>query len=92
MVMGGCNGVWEGVITFSRCDSPQGGVKYVRNMCQFIERSDARGRSVQEVGGGVTVVRECDSHQGDVECIRKVCQLMERCDNYGGDVKVLGEV
>ena len=31
MVMGGCKGVWEGVIT-SRCDTPQGGVKDVRGL------------------------------------------------------------
>ena len=34
MVVGGCKGVWEGVITFRRCDTPQGGVnvlqRYVR--------------------------------------------------------------
>ena len=28
--MGGCKGVWEGVITFRRCDSPQGSVKDVK--------------------------------------------------------------
>ena len=30
--MGGCKGVCEGVITFRRCDSPQGGTKDVK-MC-----------------------------------------------------------
>ena len=49
--MGGCKGVWEGVITFRRCDSLQGGVKDVRNVCQLIEMCDAHGRSVQELGG-----------------------------------------
>ena len=48
--MGGCNEVWEGVITFSRSSSPQGGVKDVRNVCQLIKRCDAHGRSVQEFG------------------------------------------
>ena len=33
MIMAGCKGVWEGVMTFSRCDSPQGGVKDVRKVC-----------------------------------------------------------
>ena len=46
--MGLCKGVWEGVITFRRCDSPHGGVKYVRKVCQ-LERYDANGRSVQEL-------------------------------------------
>ena len=50
MVLGGCKGLWEGVITFKRCDSPQGGVKDVRKTCQLMERCDAHGRSVQEFG------------------------------------------
>ena len=29
---GGFKGMWEGVITFKRYDSPQGGVKIVRNV------------------------------------------------------------
>ena len=41
--------MWEGMITFSRCGSPQGGVKDVRKVCQLIERCDAHGRSVKEV-------------------------------------------
>ena len=40
--------MWEGVITFRKCASPQGGVKYVRKVCQ-LERYDANGRSVQEL-------------------------------------------
>ena len=47
---GGCKGVWEGVITFSRCESPQGGVKYVRNVYQLMERCYAYGRSVKVLG------------------------------------------
>ena len=43
MVMGGCKGVWEGVITFRRCDTPQGGVKGIRMVCQLIERCDGYG-------------------------------------------------
>ena len=31
MVIGGCKGLWEGVITF-RCDTPQGSVKDVRGL------------------------------------------------------------
>ena len=27
----------EGVITFRRCDTPQGGVKDVRRVCQLME-------------------------------------------------------
>ena len=50
MIMGGCKGVWEGVITFKRCDSPQGGVKCVRKVCQLMERHDAHRISVQELG------------------------------------------
>ena len=37
--MWGCKGLWEAVITFRRRDSPQGGVNYIRNVCQL--RSDA---------------------------------------------------
>ena len=38
----------ECVITFRRCDSPQG-VKDVRKVCQLMERSDAHWRSVYEL-------------------------------------------
>ena len=48
MVMGGCKGVWEGGITFMRCDSSQGSVIDVTKVCQLMERCDAHGRSVQE--------------------------------------------
>ena len=40
MAMGGWKGVWEGVIMFSRCDTPQGGVEDVRKVCQVMERCD----------------------------------------------------
>ena len=33
----GCKGVWEGVITFKRYDSPRGGVNIVRKVCQLME-------------------------------------------------------
>ena len=36
MVMGGCKGVWEGVIMSRRCDTPQGGVKDLRKVCQVM--------------------------------------------------------
>ena len=73
------------MIIFRRCDSPQGGVKDVRKVCQLMERCVAHGRSVQELGevrqlsGSVTC-----NHQVCVKGIRKVCQLMERCDGYVG--------
>ena len=38
---GGCKGVWEGVITIKRYDSPQGGEKVVRKVRQLMERCDA---------------------------------------------------
>ena len=38
------------MITFRRCDSPQRGVKDVRKMGQLMERCDAHGGSVQEIG------------------------------------------
>ena len=41
--------MWKCVITFKRCDSPQGCVKVVRKVCQLMERCDAYGRSVQEL-------------------------------------------
>ena len=91
MVIMGYQGVWEGVITFRRCDSPLGGVKDVRKVsvdgevCCSWEKCTGAWESM-------TVVRKCDSHQGGVKGIRKVHQLMERCDGHGGDVKVLGEV
>ena len=49
MVIGGCKGVWEGVITLSRCDSPQGGVKCVRKVCQLMYKSLGRCDRCQEV-------------------------------------------
>ena len=50
MVMGGYKGVLEGVIPFRRCDSPQGGVKDHRKVCQLMARCDAHRRSGQELG------------------------------------------
>ena len=48
MVIGGCRGMWEGVITFRRCDSPQGGVTDVKKVCQLMERCDAQMGGVKE--------------------------------------------
>ena len=76
------------MITFKRCNSPQRGVTYVREVCQLMERCDAQGRSVQELGevwqlsGSVT-----SRHQGGVKNIRKVCQPIERFDGLLGGVK-----
>ena len=50
MVMGGYKGVWESVITFRKCDSPQGDVKDVGQVCLLMGRYDVHGRSVQELG------------------------------------------
>ena len=57
MVRGGCKGVLESVITFRRCDTPQGGVKDVRiYKCAL---------------GGVSVVRK-NGHVGGVKGYGKV--------------------
>ena len=40
MVIGVCKGMWECVISFRRCNIPQRGVKYVRKVCQVMERCD----------------------------------------------------
>ena len=50
MVMGGCKVVWEGLITFRRCDTPQGGVKDVRKVCQVMARCESHGEDVQVLG------------------------------------------
>ena len=50
MVMGGCKGVLEGVMTFRRCDTPQGGVKDVRKVCQMMERCNGHGGDVNVLG------------------------------------------
>ena len=42
--------MWEGVITLRRYDSSQGSEKDVRKTCLLMERCDAHGRSVQELG------------------------------------------
>ena len=42
--------MWEGVITFSRCDTPQGGVKDERKVCQVMKRCDIHGGDVNVLG------------------------------------------
>ena len=42
--------VWEGVLLDRRCDSHQGGVKGIQNVCQLMERCDCHGH-----GGGIRV-------------------------------------
>ena len=52
------------MISFRRCDSPQGGVNYVRKVCQLMEGCNAHGGSVQDLGEvwqlseSVTAIRE----------------------------------
>ena len=50
MIMGGCKVVLEGVIPFKRCDTPQGGVKDVRKICQVMERCGGHGGDVKVLG------------------------------------------
>ena len=50
MVMGRCKGVWEGVITFRLCDTPQGSVKDVRKVCHVMERCDSHGGDLRCLG------------------------------------------
>ena len=38
------------MITFRRCDTPQGSVKHVRNVCQLIQRCDGHGGDVKVLG------------------------------------------
>ena len=42
--------MWEGVITFSRCDTPQEGVKDVRKVCQVRMRCDGHVGDVKVLG------------------------------------------
>ena len=37
---GGMDGVWEGVITFRKCENHQGGEKGVTKVCQVMYRCD----------------------------------------------------
>ena len=50
MVIGGCKWGWEGLTTFRRCDSPQGGVKDVRKVCQLMEKCDGHREDVKVLG------------------------------------------
>ena len=47
---GGRKGVWEGVITFRRCENHQGAVKGVRKVCQVMERCDGHGGDINVLG------------------------------------------
>ena len=75
---------YQGVTVYRKCDSPKGGVKYIRNVCKLIWSCDGYWGDVRRLWGGVTVVRKCGSFKGGVSRIRKVCQLMERCDCHWG--------
>ena len=52
------------MITFRRCDTPQGGVKDVSKVCQVLERYDGHRGDVKVLGevfhlsGSVTVIRK----------------------------------
>ena len=37
MVMGGCKGVWEGVKTFRRCNTPQGRKRCYKGLSGDVE-------------------------------------------------------
>ena len=50
MVIEECKGILEGVITFTRCDSPQGGVKGIRKVCQSMNRCDGHGGDLKVLG------------------------------------------
>ena len=50
MVMGGCKGVWKGVITLRRYATPQESVKDVRKVCQMMESCDGHGGDVKVLG------------------------------------------
>ena len=39
--------MWEGLTVVSRCKSPQGGVKVVRNLFQLMERYDGHEGDVR---------------------------------------------
>ena len=43
-----------------KCDSPERGVKGIRDVSQLTERCERLGERCKEVWEGVTVVRKCD--------------------------------
>ena len=65
-------------------DSPKGGVKDIRKVCQLVGRCDGHWEDVRRLWGVVTDVRNCGSSKEGVTNIRKVCHLMQRCDGHGG--------
>ena len=42
--------MWEGEAVVRRCDISQGGVTYVRNRFQMMERCDGRGEDLRVCG------------------------------------------
>ena len=76
---------YQGGVKVDRgCDSPKGGAKGIKNVCQLVGRCDGFLGNTRRILGGVTVVRECGSSKGGVSRIKKVCQLMVRCAGHGG--------
>ena len=49
--------MWEGVTVVRKCDSHQGGVKYIENECQLMERCEGHGGGVRG-WRGVMVIGE----------------------------------
>ena len=70
-LVGRCDGhggdvmrLWEDVTVVRRCDSPQGGLRYVRNLCQLI--------GVILMGEVYRSLRRCASCHTNVTAIREV--------------------
>ena len=45
-------------------DSPKGGVKDIRKVCQLVGRCDGHWADVRRLWGSVTIVRKCGSSKG----------------------------
>ena len=73
------------MITFRRCDSPQGGVRDVRKVCQLMEGCTAHGGSVQDFG-------EVWQLSGSVTAIREVYKILERYVSWWRGQMVMGEM
>ena len=55
----------QGGVTVDReFDSPKGGVKDIRKVCQLVGRCDGHWADVRRLWGSVTVVRKCGSSKG----------------------------
>ena len=50
MSLGRCRESWVGVTVVRKCGSNEGGVKYIRKVCQLIERCDVHGGDVRGYG------------------------------------------